>query len=67
MKINVNKLSIAMARVGINYSKLSELSHVSRATISYIKNGKSGRPDIVAKIAKALNVDVTEIIEQGEQ
>jgi len=64
MKIKIQKVSLTMAEMGINYSTLSELSGVSRATISYIKNGKSCRPDVVNKIAAALNVDVTEIIEQ---
>ncbi len=63
MKINVSKLSIIMARAGINFSELANLSKVSRATLSYIKNGKTCRPDIINKIATALNVDVTDIIE----
>lgn len=63
MKINVSKLSIVMARAGINFSELANLSKVSRPTLSYIKNGKTCRPDVVNKIATALNVDVTEIIE----
>ncbi len=63
MKINVNKLSIAMARAETNFSELANSSNVSRPTLSYIKNGKSCRPDVAAKIAAALGVDVTEIIE----
>ena len=63
MKINVNKLSIAMARAEMNFSELANKSKVSRPTLSYIKNGKSCRPDVAAKIAAALGVDVTEIIE----
>lgn len=63
MKINVNKLFVAMARKGINFSELSSISKVSRPTLSYIKNGKTCRPDVVSKIAAALGVDVTEIIE----
>ncbi len=63
MKINVNKLSIAMARTEMNFSELANKSKVSRPTLSYIKNGKSCRPDVAAEIAGALGVDVTEIIE----
>lgn len=63
MKVSKQKLSIAMARKQLNFSKLSEESGVSRTTISYISNGKSCRPDIAAKLAAALGVDVTEIIE----
>ena len=66
VRINITKLSIAMARKKLNYSELSDLSNVSRTTLSYIKNGKSCRPKIAAQIADALGVDVTEIIESGE-
>lgn len=51
-----------MARKGLNFSELSNVSSVSRATLSYIKNGKSCRPDIVAKVASALEVDVAELV-----
>mgnify|MGYP006065382255 FL=1 len=44
--------------------KLSELSGVSRATISYIRNGKSCSEEVARKIAKALNCDVTELLEE---
>lgn len=47
----------------MNFSELANSSKVSRPTLSYIKNGKSCRPDVAAKIAAALGVDVTEIIE----
>lgn len=62
MKIDMNKMYIHMARKGLNFSELSNVSSVSRATLSYIKNGKSCRPDIVAKIASALEVDVAELV-----
>ena len=43
--------------------RLAELSGVSRATINYIKGGKRCTDEVGQKIAKALGVDVTEIIE----
>ena len=63
MKINQEKLSIAMAENELNFSQLSNRSGVSRPTLSYINNGKRCRPDIAAKIAKALRVPVTAILE----
>lgn len=66
MKINVNNLLIAMAKAGMNFSELANSSKVSRATLSYIKNGKSCRPDVIAKIAAALGVDVTDLIEESQ-
>lgn len=50
----------------MNFSKLANNSKVSRATLSYIKNGKSCRPDVTAKIAAALGVDVTDLIEESQ-
>jgi putative transcriptional regulator len=64
MNINKNRLNIIMASKGLNFIKLANLSKVSRVTLSYINNGKACRPDIVYKIATALNVDVTELIDK---
>jgi len=64
VKINSHKLQIAMAEVGCNFSALAEASGVSRATLSYIKNGKECSPEVVGKIAKTLNVPVVEIAEE---
>lgn len=64
LKINKNKLGIAMARKGMSFKELAERSCISRTTLSYINNGKSCRPEVVSKIAVALNVDVIELIEE---
>ncbi len=63
MQINKTKLEIAMANKGFNFLGLSKEAKVSRATLSYINNGKNCRADIVYRIAQALNVDATELIE----
>lgn len=62
MRISKEKLGIAMARRGYNFLALAEKSGVSRTTLSYINSGKSCRTDIASKIAKALEVDVTELL-----
>lgn len=63
MRINRIKLVTELTRQDMTQSRLAELSGVSRATVNFIKNGKSCSSDTANKIAKALNVDVTEIIE----
>lgn len=52
-----------MARKKINIKLLSELSGVTRQTISAINNGKSCNSVTAGKIADALGVDVTELLE----
>jgi len=64
MRISQEKLEIAMATVGFNFIDLAEASGVSRVSLSYINSGKSCKPQTGGKIAKALNVPVTELIEQ---
>jgi putative transcriptional regulator len=52
-----------MSRREWNIKKLAEESGVSRATVSYIKNGKRCSDEIGQKIATALGVSVAELIE----
>jgi len=52
-----------MLRQNINQKMLSERTGISRSTVNYIVGGKSCSYDSGKAIAKALGVDVTEIIE----
>lgn len=63
MRLNKTLLAISMARKGVNLQSLAQLSGVSRATLSYINNGKSCKPEVAGKIAQALGVDVKDLIE----
>lgn len=63
MKVNRTKLAVAMAGKKLTQARLAELAGVSKATVSSAKNGKSCADITVVRIAKALGVDVTEIIE----
>lgn len=63
MKISKEKVDIAMAQKSLNQTMLAESMKVSRTYLSSVLNGKNCRPDTVAKLSKALDVDVTEIIE----
>lgn len=64
MKINVLKMQILLGEKNMSITKLAETSGVSRQTISCIKAGKTCSPQVTYKIAKALDVDVIELLEK---
>ena len=64
MRIDRIKLVAELARRDMTQSRLAELAGVSRATINYIKGGKSCSDEVGAKIAGALGVPVDELIEK---
>lgn len=66
MEINAKKLEVLLARNGLNQVQLSESSGVSRQSIcTTIKRG-SCSPATAYKLAKALNIDVEEIIQKED-
>lgn len=64
MRIDKAKLAYELARREWRQKRLSELSGVSRATVSAISCGKTIAPDTARKIADALNMSVDQLIEQ---
>lgn len=62
MRIDRTKLAAELTRRDMTQKRLAELSGVSRATINYIKSGKSCSDEVGQKIAAALGVDVIEIM-----
>ena len=67
MKIDRVKLIAEMARQRMTVKRLAELSGASRVTITSIRSGKSCS-DLVGKaIARALGVDVADIIETKKE
>lgn len=52
-----------LAKRDLNQTKLAELAGVSRATISYIRGGKSCSDEVANKIAAALQVDLKKLVE----
>lgn len=64
MRIDRVKFVAELTRRDMTQAKLADLAGISRATVNYIKSGKSCSDEVGNKIAKALGVDVTEIIEQ---
>ena len=66
MKLNKKKLDLAMAKKAFSAKELSQKCGVSQITIIRITKGiQEARPGTVGKIANALGLDVTEILENN--
>lgn len=63
MRIDRIKLVTELAKQDLTQSKLAELAGVSRATVNYIKAGKSCTDEVGEKIAAALGVPVESLME----
>lgn len=63
MKLNLEKIRIEQARACLTVNELAKLSSISRTGLSKILNGERNPvPKTVGLLAKALNVDVEEIV-----
>lgn len=65
MRISRESLAVLLIRTNLNGIQLAKKSGLSRGTITAIKNGKSCSRESAERIAKALGVDVTEIMEDA--
>lgn len=63
MRINRIKLITEMARQDMTQIRLTELTGVSRATISAVQNGRSCSSSTAVKIADALKVPLETLLE----
>lgn len=63
VKINQIKLAILMVKRDWNTEETAKNAGVARQTVSYIKNGKSCTDRTAIKIANALGVEVTDLLE----
>lgn len=63
MKADKDKLFIAMANACMNASDLQKGSGLPRPTLNNVITGRNVRPATIGKVAKALNVNVSELIE----
>lgn len=63
MRIDRVKFVAAMTKRDMTQTRLAELAGVSRVTVNGIKAGRSCSDAVGEKIAAALGVDVTEILE----
>lgn len=64
IKIKYDKFLLYFAKAEMSITELKAKSKVGRNTISKIINGETSvRPSIVGKLAKALNVEVEQIVD----
>lgn len=64
MKLNIKKFEIALANTGMTLKDLYTKADVSDRALLDMRKGKSNsRPATLGKIAKALNVDLQDIIQ----
>lgn len=63
MKVNRQKLEIAMARACMNINAIAQKAVMPRPTVNNALTGRNIKPETAGRIAAALGVDVTEIIE----
>ena len=63
MKADRKKLEIAMANACMNAAELQIKADMPRPTINNVIVGRNVRPGTIGRVAKALGVDVTEILE----
>ena len=66
MQFDTRKFLLSVARAEILESDLADKAGVSRAAIHKAKTNGRAKPATIGKLAKALNVDVTEIIKQED-
>lgn len=64
MRASRDKLMLSMARSCMNTEDLVKASEMPRPTVNKVIAGCSVRPGTLGKIARALGVDVTEIMEE---
>lgn len=64
MKVNRQKLELAMARACMTTADLPEAAQLPRPTINNAICGRNVRPATVGKIARALSVDPADILEE---
>lgn len=63
MRIDRVKLVAELTRRDMTQAKLADLAGISRATVNYIKSGKSCTDEVGHKIAAALGIPVEKLIE----
>ena len=65
MKLDPIKLKLAMARKEYNAVELAKITDLSRNTITgYMNGSRMPRIELLGKIAKALDVDPADLVEQ---
>ena len=60
MRINRERLAVAMIRADLNVNRLAEKAEVSRGTVTAVRNGKSCSFETACKLASVLGEDIIE-------
>lgn len=66
MKADISKLRLAMARACMNPQDLARAAEMPPQTVNGVLRGRSVRPATIGRIARALCVDVAEIMDEKE-
>lgn len=64
VRVNNITMRVEMARNRLTNDKLKEVTGISKATISAVRNGKTCSFETAEKLAMALNLDLMELIER---
>ena len=63
MALCYNKLWKLLIDKGINKTKLRNLTGISQSTLAKLSKGKNINTDVLERICKALNCDLSDIVE----
>jgi len=66
MQLNKTNVLILLASKNMNQQEFADSIEMSRGNFSALINGRSSTPKAAHRIAKALEVDVTEIIKKED-
>lgn len=64
MKASTKKMNYALARACMNPQDLARAAQMPPQTVNGVLRGKSVRPATLGRLARALAVDVAEIVEE---
>ena len=64
MRIDRIKFSAELVRQNMTQKDFAKKAGISRVTVNNIKNGRSCSDEVGHKIAAALNVDISELLEK---
>ena len=64
MKVNKDKLLLAMSRACMDSRELAEKARLPRPTLNNAIAGKGVRPSTMGRIAKALGIDLQEALKE---
>ena len=64
MKANRERLEMAMARACMSMPELARLADMPRPTLNGVFSGRNVRPATLGKVARALGVQVEDLLEE---